>query len=87
MALALGYKFDPMRGPLNAVWHKGTENRTHDWFERYFNDLNAMHEAEKVLIGEQEAEYADSLCGNGSVFATAAQRAEAFLRTLNLWTD
>lgn len=43
MAIALGYEFDPMRGPLNYVWHKGEEDHTHDWFNRYFNDLNAMH--------------------------------------------
>jgi hypothetical protein len=57
----------------------------------YLSDLNAMHEAEKVrIIGNYELFYGDTsiesryreLCGT---FATAAQRAEAFLRTLNLW--
>lgn len=57
----------------------------------YHKDLNAMHEAEKMLSPDElnryvlclsldviEA-YADAVC------ATCAQRAEAFLRTLNLW--
>jgi hypothetical protein len=64
----------------------------------YLNDLNAMHEAEKVLTSEQYAD--DFIYHLGCVFndnglciiakavhATAAQRAEAFLRTLNLWKD
>ena len=60
----------------------------------YLNDLNAMHEAEKTLNPIQAAEYARILTSiawqsEQPVFApmtaTAAQRAEAFLRTLNLW--
>jgi hypothetical protein len=58
----------------------------------YLSDLNAMHEAEKVLTDEQDREYRGKLvevCGSlaDALCATAAQRAEAFLRTLNLWTD
>jgi len=63
----------------------------------YLNDLNAMHEAEKVLTDDDENErYCQALhdvCGADQfpsrvvIFATAAQRAEAFLRTLNLWVD
>lgn len=59
----------------------------------YLNDLNAMHEAEKLLRAEDElwGEYCGHLVKNGSWFnavdATAAQRAEAFLRTLNLWEE
>jgi hypothetical protein len=59
----------------------------------YLEDLNAMHEAEKTLTPTQRIQYADKLPEDFSgdfwadaVFATAAQRAEAFLRTLNLWT-
>lgn len=58
----------------------------------YLNDLNAMHEAEKVLTEEQQFEFSDWLRKiapgmSGPVFwrqvhATAAQRAEAFLRAL-----
>ncbi len=80
----------------------------------YLNDLNAMHEAEKVLMEEDRSIGCSSnpsdhaplkydiflmhvVCGhkgNYSPFdyfkrstATASQRAEAFLRTLNLWKD
>ena len=63
--------------------------------------LDAMHEAEKVLNDGQFEEFVYRLCAGerwkraelnilDAIFtakATAAQRAEAFLRTLNLWTD
>ena len=70
----------------------------------YTKDLNAMHDAEKVLTEEQLHIYGHFLAqavihmlakGWWDVsadetakiaHATAAQRAEAFLRTLNLWT-
>ena len=64
-------------------------------------DLNAMHEAEKVLTETQIVVFRNTLgllCGgvredDGGTFvshseaihATAAQRAEALLRTLRLW--
>lgn len=58
----------------------------------YINDLNAMHEAEKMLDGLQKDDYSDfikSLAGTGfyPIHAPAAQRAEAFLRTLGKWRD
>ena len=68
----------------------------------YINDLNAMHEAERFLDYDQCEQYASDLwdiimCAEESmenpppsnfacIHATAAQRAEAFLKTLNLWT-
>ena len=58
----------------------------------YLNDLNAMNEAEKQLEAEDNHAYG-CYCfelyekyGN-TVSLTAAQRAEAFLKTLNLWTN
>jgi hypothetical protein len=57
----------------------------------YCNDLNAMHEAENVLTNEQWwlfVEFLTEIRGGGvalCISATAAQRAEAFLKTLNLW--
>lgn len=64
----------------------------------YLNDLNAMHEAEKVLSrGKNYNQFGGfgfylktlgQICYEAScVYATAAQRAEAFLKTLNLWED
>jgi len=55
-------------------------------------DLNAMHEAEKVLDSLQKDDYSDfikSLAGEGfyPIHATAAQRAKAFLRTIGKWED
>lgn len=68
----------------------------------YLTDLNAMHEAEKVLTPKQFHAYIielrrfwspDCLSIDALITATfeatcatAAQRSEAFLRTLNLWT-
>jgi hypothetical protein len=67
----------------------------------YCNDLNAMHEAEATLDFEQAELFEDELCdvtfkNNDGLenplpcrfsvcHATAAQRAEAFLRTINKW--
>jgi hypothetical protein len=70
----------------------------------YLNDLNAMHEAEKLLNVVQIAKYLGHLysfteaakpescpwtvvSARVAAHATAAQRAEAFLRTLGKWED
>lgn len=67
----------------------------------YLYDLNAMHEAEKVLTTDsQKDNYHDAICDvliGGSSFrwtdtfsvitATATERATAFLRTLGLWKE
>ena len=58
----------------------------------YLNDLNAMHEAEKVLSDQQADAYTTTLCLEVQpepklYHATAAQRAEAFLRTLGKWVE
>lgn len=58
----------------------------------YLNDLNAIHEAEKVMTTEQKREYVRNLFRKSqsdfeSHCATTAQRAEALLRTLNKWED
>lgn len=66
----------------------------------YPSDLNAMHEAESSLRYQDLTEYErqleqkcwhrDGELNDGPISlirATAAQRAEAFLRTLNLWRD
>ena len=64
-----------------------------DAFPDYLNDLNAMHEAEmKLIAGDLDTEYRETLdkvCGQYAIIfrATAAQRAEAFIRTLNKWEE
>lgn len=63
----------------------------------YLNDLNAIHKAEQIIPDGKWKGYVNALRNefleitNGSTAlgayqATATQRAEAFLRTLNLWT-
>lgn len=81
---------------------KAKESVTGRWIPDYCNDLNAMHEAEKMLNDEQMAKYAfeldkafppdqqDMFAFSRAycfVHATAKQRAEAFLRTLKKWEE
>lgn len=86
-------------GPLWGKSPLGTLNGLPD----YLNDLNAMHEAVSIFDYDQADEFEDHLCdickrSNDKkdnpapwrfavINATAAQRAEAFLRTLNLWEE
>lgn len=67
----------------------------------YLSDLNAMHEAETLMIRSlgMDDRYADEVTRiahaantiytlrRAAISATAAQRAEAFLRALGLWED
>ena len=91
--------------PKGKFHHAGHwKKKTGDGLPDYLNDLNAMHEAEKVLFnngdGEHWEDYMRNLrkvtlrdgreCGGLDerlILATAAQRAEAFLRTLGLWKE
>jgi hypothetical protein len=69
-----------------------------EYLPNYIGDLNAMHEAEKSLV-RNDSEYSVIRWGlyvryisimtdeDYPIDATASQRAEAFLRTLNLWTE
>jgi hypothetical protein len=66
----------------------------HDEPPDYLNDLNAMREAENILTDAERMVYISKHLWNivpnkhmfgHYFFATAAQRGEAFLRTLNLW--
>lgn len=72
------------RSDSNAGWEL-------DSIPDYPNDLNAMHEAEESLHGNQYVEYTNLLIEiEGSLFgirATAAERAEAFLRTIGKWVS
>ncbi len=92
IAEALGWIFDHSRKSYQRQGQWCIE------LPNYLNDLNAMHEAEKVLTTPQWFDYLKELtaigCKNKSstgyqaidpIHATAAQRAEAFLRTLGLW--
>jgi hypothetical protein len=56
----------------------------------YLNDLNAMHEAEKTLDYDDLNDMEESVSFHFGVtpfHSTAAQRAEAFLRTIGKWEE
>jgi len=90
IAEACGWKYvgNETHAPDGSFWWSKEPE-----FPDYCNDLNAMHEAEKILSDESHADYACELVKtirrNGewfeSVSATAAQRAEAFLKTIKKW--
>jgi hypothetical protein len=82
IAKACGFKWSEYSDELGQLVAEFTPN--------YLNDLNAMHEAEKVLNNVQRERYRTELVyshAGGDVFATSAQRAEAFLRTIGKWED
>ena len=61
-------------------------------FPDYLNDLNVMHDATMILGIQQLCEMADWLHQITGFYtrifhATAAQRAEAFLRTIGKWEE
>ena len=82
--------------PYPSGWCDANNNeRTH--CHDYCHDLNATHEAEKLLTPDQWLEYERVLARlcfigpDGSwarlvMSATARQRAEAFLRTIGKWS-
>jgi len=85
-----------VRGSLRGVNHEGYRVHVPD----YLNDLNAMHEAEKIMTKDQWLSYTINvlLAAKDGTFvidinmktvthASAAQRAEAFLKTLHLWNQ
>jgi hypothetical protein len=96
IAEACGWRYSPTAAPevkLAAIMRWIAPGQP-DWCETqlpdFLNDLNAMHEAEDVLTEAQKDAYVTTLCLEVQpepelYHATAAQRAEAFLRTLNLW--
>jgi hypothetical protein len=81
----------------------GTLNDKYACLPDYLNDLDSMHEAVSIFDYDQADEFDDHLCDicrrsndladNPTPWrfavtnATAAQRAEAFLRTLHLWEE
>lgn len=107
IAEACGWKAENCWHPCNCLDEYHSEGH---WLDSelpsYTTDLNAMHEAEKVLSNKGELVrqcYLDNLCitTNGEsaemdgsykevwamCHATAAQRAEAFLKTIGKWKD
>lgn len=98
IAIACGWK--PCEHPQFIGYWIDPKNA--DYAEAEFpnchGDLNAMHEAENALKDEQKFPYMQEIynltdapaalvCGWYLTHATAAQRAEAFLRTIGQWED
>ena len=75
--------------------HKGLwveRLQTYAALPNYLADLNAMHEAEKVLTREQIEIYCEHLNPKNhgiwwGIHATAAQRAKAFVKTIGKWKE
>ena len=79
--LALGVK-GPAKQPRIPCDHAGK-------LPDYLDDLNAMHEAEKVLTDEQIVRYdrlLNEVCAGYDWHAEASDKAEAFLRTIGKWS-
>ncbi len=83
---------------VKNVKHQGDDRTVgiwsdNGWIPDYLNDLNAMHEAEKMLKGGMRSKYDAELtliCSRDYNFiweSTASQRAEAFLRTIGKWEE
>lgn len=114
IAEAHGYRMEKFTGssfPFTIVNPHGIRcvpysNEEQAWCRNcpdYLNDLNAMHEAKKVLQEEERCRMLDKLCEIvrrdhdikagpmtaiiEAFYATAAQEAEAFLKTIGKWRD
>jgi len=93
IAEACGWTLNPAKHTAKGLdWLHVPSGNTAYNPPNYLNDLNAMHDAEKVLTREQEKEYAYQLeaacCPTEYGWhATASQRAEALLRTIGKWNE
>ena len=83
-------------GPKFRFWDypKGWNGPSREpWVPLFCTDLNAMHEAEEVLQNQFTAMIEEAYWRNlqwvkpHPIYATARQRAEAFLRTLGKWEE
>jgi hypothetical protein len=85
----------PNNPPIYGAYENGMAQ-----LPNYCNDLNVIHEAEKVLNDEQWLEYREELRNvvlggirmvsqwcKADLHATARQRAEAFLKTIGKWEE
>jgi hypothetical protein len=94
--------WEQLTNPREAIERKHyCKNNTEHfcgWLPDYCNDLNAMHEAEKVLPRQlYHVDYWQKGYGRFQTIvsemtvtpfsATASQRAEAFLKTIGKWKD
>jgi len=93
IAEACGWKYDDImrrKNPLLA-WMR-PDGDFSDHCPDFVNDLNAMHEAESCLAGDQVDSYLGFLLEELElpwrlVRATATQKSKAFLRAKGKWTE
>ena len=103
IAEACGYRNivlreDPDEGFDPLLTGFKNDNHFDEQIPDYLNSLNAMHKVEKIIRSKPnkrngqvysyiyESELSE-LTGGEPVYATAAQRAEAFLKTIGKWID
>lgn len=93
IAKLCGWEFKQCSDGTGPEWHRpdGSVDLCGN-IPRYAYDLNAMHEAEEGLEPVERFQYENWLAAlrANSAFTsscTAAQRAEAFLRTHDKWKD
>ena len=96
IAKTQGWKWAPEHDTRFPWWNKEQKEVAYENdLPDYLNDLNAMHGAEETLTPDQFVAYFDRITMlfdlyEGSpnpmtISAKADQRAEAFIRSLNLW--
>lgn len=97
----LGWRCQRHVSDENKAWatmcwiRPGNEEWQQEQIPNYAEDLNAMHEAEKTLTDEDFEQHYGPFLGAAAharsrralICATAAQRAEAFVRTIGKWRD
>lgn len=96
IAEACGWQHCEINHHSTGMFHKGAaigtspDSKRTRYIPSYTTDLNAMHQAEKTLEYDKLIIMAEHISFNFAVLpfhATAAQRAEAFLRTVGKWQD
>ena len=102
IAKACGWSYRNADDGSGEYWHNPQGKiKPDDLIPSYTIDLNAMHGAEKTLTDDKEGVYEahiylvcdvepDTIFASDMrkvICATALQRAEAFLRTLNKWKE
>lgn len=99
IAKSCGWEWKRSDQTIVCEWHNPFGD-VGGFIPNYFHNLNAMHEAEKVLTDEEYVDYANTLSEaayhlahglphvvitRNTVSPSAAQRAEAFGRVKGLW--
>lgn len=96
IAKACGWEREPaLKGDTGEWYHPEVGEGELNIVPDYLNDLNAINKAEILLTTQQKQDYVRTLCAvmGGwdsmpdftTTFASAAKRAEAFLKAIGKW--